>query len=96
MPPLALAGELPPDIQAQLEPTPLQDMLARDAQLAAAHAASSLPDGLLLLRCSPGLPWVRRLRCFGGEGMPLLVAPALPQEVEVPHTGKVRVAEGAH
>ncbi|GAB4818652.1 hypothetical protein N2152v2_005698 [Parachlorella kessleri] len=82
LPPLALAKELPECIRAQLQPTPLDELLRKDRRLAAAVVVGGgVPEGTLMLRMSQRSGWVQRMMEAGqGVGVALLRAPSLEAE----------------
>jgi hypothetical protein len=79
LPPLALARELPEYIRGQLEPTPLDELVEQDRQLAAAVVCSAVPDGVFMLRMNQSSPWVQRV-LDAGRDVVLLKAPAPPPQ----------------
>ena len=80
-------------------PTPLEEMLSCDLDLAA-RAASGELDGSLLLRFSPSHPWVQRLARGGSggggtKGVPLVRAAAAPA-VAAEGPAPLQLAGGQH
>lgn len=74
------AEKFPEGLLAQLQPTPLDEMVAHDLALAASGDAPP-PAGGYMLRLSPSHPWVQQLKSsgqLGAGGSPLLRASSAP------------------